>query len=518
MKTMKYIALGVMAASMTLATTSCSDNFLEVENPSGEPLEEYYTTDEHINEALNAAYDPIHWPDWGLGQYNALNIDAEIMGDDFWVGGSDKNDNQQWHMLFNFEANASHTLSSLWTVDYSGIKRCNDLLKYIPWAAGNLTAENKASYEMQGRALRVYFYNNLWHYFGNIPFYLENLSTPYTAPQLKADEVYNNLISELEAVIDSKVLPMRWDDKNSGRMSQAMCYMMYAEMVMYQNDKTRYPKALQYMQEIINDKSEYGLMDNFADIWKESGEWCKESIWEINYEDGNNERGWSSPLAIGGTILPTLISPNAWPGGDGWVKQASDGWGFLPVRQETYDLYSDNDTRRAATCWDCRGMGTDGDADDTHYHKRYQDTGLWLAKYRPFTENNADAGFDANLNYNNNYRFYRVAEAYLNAAELLLETGGDANLAKDYVNAIRNRAGVAQKTSVTVDDVIEERHLEFVGEGKRYFDLVRTGKAASVLTPDKYGYRTNSWTKSKKYIPIAQAELDSDPALVQNNY
>lgn len=141
----------------------------------------------------------------------------------------------------------------------------------------------------------------------------------------------------------------------------------------------------------------------------------------------------------------------------------------------------------------------------------------WL-KYRPFTENNADAGFDVNLNYNNNYRFYRVAEAYLNAAELLLETGGDANLAKDYVNAIRNRAGVAQKTSVTVDDVIEERHLEFVGEGKRYFDLVRTGKAASVLTPDKYGYRTNSWTESKKYIPIAQAELDSDPALVQNNY
>lgn len=454
MKTMKYIALGVMAASMTLATTSCSDNFLEVENPSGEPLEEYYTTDEHINEALNAAYDPIHWPDWGLGQYNALNIDAEIMGDDFWVGGSDKNDNQQWHMLFNFEANASNTLSSLWTVDYSGIKRCNDLLKYIPWASGNLTAENKASYEMQGRALRVYFYNNLWHYFGNIPFYLENLSTPYTAPQLKADEVYNNLITELEAVIDSKVLPMRWDDKNSGRMSQAMCYMMYAEMVMYQNDKTRYPKALQYMQEIINDKSKYGLMDNFADIWKESGEWCKESIWEINYEDGNNERGWSSPLAIGGTILPTLISPNAWPGGDGWVKQASDGWGFLPVRQETYDLYSDNDTRRAATCWDCRGMGTDG----------------------------------------------------------------DAGLAKDYVNKIRRRAGIAELGAVTLDDVINERHLEFVGEGKRYFDLVRTGKAATVLVPDSYGYRTNSWTESKKYIPIAQAELDSDPALVQNNY
>ena len=31
----------------------------------------------------------------------------------------------------------------------------------------------------------------------------------------------------------------------------------------------------------------------------------KESIWEVNYEDGNNERGWGSPLAIGDTLLPT---------------------------------------------------------------------------------------------------------------------------------------------------------------------------------------------------------------------
>lgn len=329
---------------MTLVNTSCSDSFLEVENPSGENLEEYYTTDEHINEALNAAYDPIHWPDWGFGQYNALNIDAEIMGDNFWVGGSNKTDMQYWHMLANYEANANNTLSSLWTVDYSGIKRCNDLLKYIPWAEANLTEKNKASYEMQGRALRVYFYNNLWHYFGNIPFYLENLSSPYTAPQLKADEVYSQLIVELESVIDSKVLPMRWDDKNCGRMSQAMCYMMYAEMVMYQNDKTRYLKALQYMQEIIGDTGNYDLVDDFASIWKESGEWCKESIWEVNYEDGNNERGWNSPLAIGGTVLPTLISPNSWPGGDGWDK-GGDGWGFLPVRQETYDMYGTGDKR-----------------------------------------------------------------------------------------------------------------------------------------------------------------------------
>ena len=503
MKKNNIFMMGLFVAA-TLFTTGCSDSFLEVDNPTGEPLEEYYTTDAHIQEALVAAYDPLHWPDWGLGQYNALNIDAEIMGDDFWVGGANAADMQNWHMLFNYVADENNTLSSLWTVDYSGIKRCNDVLAYLPLGT-DLTEAHRASYEMQARTLRVFYYNMLWHYFGNVPFYLENLSNPpYTAPQLTADEVYDQLIVELEAIIDSNVLPMRWDDTQAGRVSQAMAWMMYAEMVMYQNDESRYSKALQGMQAIIS-SGLYALNPDYANLWEESGEWCSESIFEINYEDANNERGWSSPLAIGGTVLPTLIAPNSWPGGDGW--DGGDGWGFLPVRVETYDMYAEGDTRRDATCWDVRGVT---------YTERYQDTHIWLAKYRPFTENNKDAGFDNNLNYNNNYRYYRYAETLLNAAELSVRTGGGN--AATYLNEVRSRAGLGN-IDATIDNIIEERHLEFVGEGKRYWDLVRSGKAASVLVPDQYGYRTNAWTESKKYIPIAQAEIDAaQGTLVQNNY
>lgn len=501
----------IIAASMAL--TACSDDFLEVTKPDGDPLEEYYITDAHINEALNAAYDPIHWPDWGLGQYNALNIDSEIMGDDFWVGGETKTDMQNWHMLFNYEADENNTLSSLWTVNYSGIKRCNDLLRYLDWAK-DVTPENKKSYEVQARCMRVYYYNMLWHYFGNIPFYLENLSaeTNYTAPQITADEVYAKLIEELEEnVIKPGVLPLRWEDKQSGRASQAMAYMMYAEMVMYQNDKERYSKAYDYMKEIIDSRPLYDLNPDYANLWEESGEWCKESIWEINYEDGGNERGWGSPLAIGGTVMPTLISPNNYKLADAW----GDGWGFLPVRVETYDMFSEDDLRRDATVWDLRFL--DGLDEEKSYHKRYQNTYLWLQKYRPQAVNNTDASFDNNLNYNNNYRYYRYAEALLNAAELGLYIGKKEHV-DEWVNMVRNRAGLASLSGVSVDDIIQERHLEFVGEGKRYWDLVRTGKAASVLVPDAYGYRTNSWTPSKKYIPIAQGELDSDPALKQNDY
>jgi len=489
-----------------LLCTSCGDDFLEVENPTGEPLEEYYTTDETLSEALTSAYAPLHWPDWDNVAYNDLTIDAEILGDDFWVGGSSITDNQHWHKLFNFEGDGNNTLATLWTDFYSGIKRCNDVIKYCSWGGG--TEANRNLYTMQARLLRVYYYNILWHYYGNVPFYLENLSIPYTAPQLTADEIYEQLIPELEEIIASDVLPMRWENAEAGRVSRAMGYMLYAEMVMYQNDTERYPKVLAYMKELIA-SSEYSLNSSFANLWEESGEWCSESIFEINYNDDQAQRDWGeAALNAGGSVLPTLISPNQWPGGDGW-DAGQDGWGFLPMRLETYNMFDENDLRRDATCWDVRGVS---------YNERYQDTHIWLAKYRPFSDNNKDCPTSKNLNYNNNKRIYRYAETLLNAAELLLATGGSNSEALGYVNQVRNRAGLTNLTSLTEDDILNERHLEFCGEGKRYFDLVRTGNAATTLVPDSYGYRTNSWTESKKHIPLAQSELDADPTLVQNNY
>ncbi len=108
----------------------------------------------------------------------------------------------------------------------------------------------------------------------------------------------------------------------------------------------------------------------------------------MNYEDGNNERGWNSPLAIGGTILPTLISPNsmAWWR---WLgrKAVTVGDSCLLVH-ETYNYcFRTNDKRREQLC--CRGWAVV--CDDTYQAlSRYRL--LAGGKYRPYTENNATAG------------------------------------------------------------------------------------------------------------------------------
>ena len=180
------------------------------------------------------------------------------------------------------------------------------------------------------------------------------------------------------------------------------------------------------------------------------------------------------------------------------------------MRLETYQRYDEADTRRDATCWNAGAIGAD-------YNKRYQDTGFFLEKYAAHTGDNADQKASSELNWNNNLRIYRFSETLLNAAELIVR-GAGAGDAQGYLDRVRTRAGLKSITA-NLDNIIEERHLEFVGEGKRYWDLIRTGKAASVLVPDQYEYRTNTWSESKKYLPIPQSEIDKAlGTLVQNNY
>ena len=114
---------------------------------------------------------------------------------------------------------------------------------------------------------------------------------------------------------------------------------------------------------------------------------------------------------------------------------------------------------------------------------------------------------------------YRYAETLLNAAELIVRTGGDTGEASRYLNKVHHRAGLTDDVAPTIDNIVQERRLEFVGEGKRYWDLVRTGKAAATLVPDQYNYRTNAWSESKKYLPIPQSEMDAaQGTLTQNDY
>ncbi len=509
MNTRKFnIYILAAALSAPIALTSCSEDFLEVTPPDKATLEEYYNNYDHIMEAVVATYNPMREYDWNNKQYAPLPLCSDVMADDVWPGGSGISDNQHLHKMFNFEStqNSSDALTGIWDQSYKGVRNANDVLSYLEWAKSNLTDAQYKTFDAEARVLRAFYYMQIWKFYGNVPFYMENLKTPYIAEQKSANEVYSTVIADLETAIAENALPMQWDDENLGRVSQATAYMIYAEMVMYQNDDSRYAKALSYMNEIIG-SGKYSLNPDYANIFLESGEWTSESIFEISYKDDGAVRSWNDGyINAGGTIYPRLIGPSGGVPEDG----VDNGWGFEPVRLETMEIFAEGDTRRDATIYDARNAS---------YTKRYQDTGLWLKKYLPYSENNKDQKADGDLNFNNNLRIYRYAETLLNAAELIVRTNGDQALAYKYLNLVHHRAGLTDNLSANIDNIIAERRLEFVGEGKRYWDLVRTGKAATTLVPDAYGYRTNTWSESKKYLPIPLSEIDAaHGTITQNNY
>ena len=499
MKNNKYMIL--IAAAISLS--ACTDDFLTVKSPDQISIEEYYNRESRIFEALVSAYDPLQWPDWGMGEYNPSHIISDIMADDIWVGGANATDNQNWHLMSNYEALPTKVISGIWTCYYSGVKRANDVMQYMPGVSG-ISDEKRELFIAEAKVLRAFYYTNLWKLWGNIPFYTTNLAFPYISEQSKADDVYQGIVNDLDQAIKNGGLPMKATTDTYGRVTKAMAYMLYAEVVMYQNDESRYSTALGYMKEII-ESGEYDLHPDFAEIFDQKGEWCNESIWEINFKSEGAVRSWNGPLVSGGTVLPRLISPNGWADG---TDDRDNGWGFCPVRTEAYEMYEAGDKRREGTIFDTKGKS---------YNARYQDTGFWLNKYMARSGYNSGQLADADLNWSNNLRIYRYAETLLNAAELIKRGAGSGD-ADGYLKKVRERAGKKGGAS-SIDDIIEERRLEFVGEGKRYWDLIRTGKAATTLVADSYNYRTNSWKENKKWLPIPQNEINASYGkLVQNNY
>lgn len=504
---MKRKNILLIGTAVVLGFTSCGSDWLEILPNTQETLEVYYSTDAAIQEAVVAAYDPLHWFDYA-NNYTPLNIYPEMMTDQCYPGGGDVNDMAMWKEMFNFQINPTQVLDCNYSNAYSGVKRCNDALHYMnDFDIPDMTEQNRRYYEAQCIALRVFFYNQLWKWWGNIVYYTENLSGDYLGTQYTADEVYEFMVSDLESILADNPLPWKSATKDLGRVTTPFVYMLYTEIVMYQNDQTRFPTALKYMKEII-DSPDYSLNPDYAAIWDVKGEWCDESIFEINYSDASGSRNWSWGGTAGGTVVPALTGARGYDQRDGIHENT--GWGFCTVRQSTVDSFEAGDLRKAASVWT---------PEEGSYTIGYQDTGHFLAKYAPIIGANAGNVADALLNYNNNLRLYRYAEVLLNAAELAVR-GAGAGDAQGWLDQVRARAGLGSKTA-NLENILDERKFEFLGEGKRYWDIIRSGKGPELLVPDDEipDGRKGRYTDNKKYLPFPQNELDqAHGTLTQNPY
>jgi len=131
------------------------------------------------------------------------------------------------------------------------------------------------------------------------------------------------------------------------------------------------------------------------------------------------------------------------------------------------------------------------------------------------------SGFDRSTQDDKNIIIYRLADMILLRAEALNKTG-DVTAAMTLVNQIRTRAGAAAyapaayaglSTDQVEDLILDERDRELCFEGKRWFDLVRTGKAIKIMQP------INGLSQPANFLwPISLTEIRLNPLLDQNSY
>lgn len=496
MKKYRFLSLiAVLAGTISLA--SCGDDFL-TSSPTGNQEAGTPVTEYALQANLGAAYQILLFDSYAANNYNGLLLMSDLRSDDLYKGGGDAGDQGALYRLSQFTSSAAETTAGLWDIYFTGLRRANNVINSAERAEG-IKPEKLEQYKAEGHFLRAYYVHILWKFWGNIPYYEQALiDPPHMAKQLSADEIYQKIMADIDFACAGDRLPMKMEGADLGRASKAAAMMLKARVVLYQKDQSRYAEVTKDMADIIG-SNQFDLMDDFGAMWDDENEFCKESIFESNQiPEGKT---WASGWQGFGTNLPAFISPNELKDPAGVFK---GGWGFAPVRKAAYDMYEDGDIRRDGSINDWRGG---------EYTARFQDTGLFQRKYAAREGYNPPPG-DTDLNYTNNLRLFRFAETLLNYTELVKMLGqAEQNgvSAQGCLDRIRKRAFRTDNSiPATPDNIKKERRREFLGEGMRFWDLVRWGDAVTVLTEnDAANNSVRTFEEWMKYLPIPQADMES---------
>ena len=485
-----------MVILLTVGVAGCSDDFLSASSTekqeAGAPAYEGA-----ILANLASAYQILLFDSYANQNYNSIPLMSDLRSDDIFKGGGDAGDQRQLYLLSLFPSTPQELPEGLWAILYSGIARANNAISACENAV-EVPEEKVNQYKAEAHFLRAYYTHWLWKFWGNVPYFEEPLTTPpYMTRQYTADEIYAEIMQDIDVATTDGWLPMSTTGSNTGRINKATALMLKARVVMYQKDQSRYAEVTADMAEIIN-SNEYDLFGDFAAMWLDENEFCKESIFEVNHLPEG--KIWANGWQGYGTNLPAFISPNGLNTGNK-TGDFKGGWGFGPVRQSTWDIYEGGDTRRE---------GSINKWEPEQYTARFQDTGLFMAKYAARVGYNPQG--DVDLNYCNNLRVFRYAEALLTYAEMVVMHGQSpvgGITAQACLDEVRLRAfGKASSIPATTENIKLERRREFVGEGMRFWDIVRWGDTA-LLTENLTEYNSvRSWNDNWKYLPIPQSEID----------
>ena len=488
---------------------SCN-SFIDDLEPIAQDSDSYFNSEEDYDKALIGAYDML--------QSTYLNI-LSIVGasDDIVLGGDpdtyDQPTLQRIDKMGHTPAD-NNQLRDIWRFMYAAMGRANYILEF----KDKTDFDGKDEVIAQAYFLRAYFAFELAKFFGDIPLSVEErdgglriknkrirIGEQYDVNRVGSiDQVYALIEEDLKEAIALGLPTFTTDVSLKYKITETAAQALLGKVYLYHGtfDNSKFSAALTQLNSVIN-SGFYSLPT--TNVFLKSGENGPGSVFEVQYTSVEGA-GWGCIQCSEGNYLPQNNAPRDYTG-----PEYKSGWGFSLPTQQLYDAYADGDQRRDITILEPAL---------TAYSLSRENTGYFSKKYLPTQENeDTRAGSDP-LNYDNNYRSIRYSDVLLMAAEAAAQSGGANSIS--YLNQVRNRAFGNNShdypyngESDLLAAIADERRLEFAGEGHRFFDLVRTGKAKAAFdnynstrpnpTPET---EINFTVNKNEVFPIPLVELE----------
>ena len=467
-------------------------------------------------------------------------------------------------------------LQQKWNVVWAGVQRSNEVLRILP-NAKDLTPAQSTEIAAEAKFLRAFYHMEAKKMWGNIPFIDETVIVGSTTPIDNTVDVW----PKIEADLTFAVANLAATQPQPGRINKWGAMAFQAKAFMFQK---KYAAAKPILASLIANGvtasgAKYALLPNYASNFNALQKNSSESVFaaQMSVQDGSSVAWGGDPNGNFGDILN--FPYNGGPGGccgfynpsqdlaNAYKTDANglpllDNWYTGPGVSTVATPYTGTLDPRIDISIGRPGIPYldwgphPGDA----WIRNPQADGHFSPKKNVFPLSQKASVTDAGSAYwapteltANNVNLLRYSDILLWAAECEIQTSGNAETARGYVNQVRNRvtdpttwvyknsdfdaSTFKYKTQTTPADnykiglypagafadpvyalkaIYFERRLELAMEGHRFFDLVRWGIADQVLNPysAREGVLLNykagkTFTKGKnEYYPIPLTELD----------
>ena len=469
--------------------SSCADDFLDQENSYQLSQENYFDSDAAVQSSTSALYNYV-WYDfndkfyYGMGDGRANNITAQY--------------SDYIYPYTNFTDNSlSQGLTQAWGSLYSVVSQSNNTINNIKTkCTSNVSESAKVKAMAEARFMRglAYWYiGTLWGcgiIYENVADMVDN----YVVPAQPRADVIEFAIRDMEYA--AKNLPTTQGDK--GRITKYAAFGMLSRLYLsmaglttsgpYDGtnvapDFNRGSRNEYYLDlakkaalKVIKE-SDAKLLDSYAELWGASTiNNNSESLFQLQFIAGDGVGGAGQSMTRFLAWSTMVADTNAWGGA---TYCSYDLWEeFKEYFDENLGTVVDDAIRRhnSVASYGESYPELSADASDPYVYGVTESAGSEGANIKKYVIGTKKVnGFSTVNNSGINSYMLRLAEVYLNYVEAVLgnaESTTDADAIK-YFNMIRRRAGVAEKTKLTYEDLRHEYRVEFAFEGLYWYQLVR---------------------------------------------